>query len=188
MLEGNTARPADPEGVAGWFRTRLRSPRLIVHESGLLSIWLQRGLERLELPAACIDARKAHKGLSTRPDKSDAADAEGLARLTRTCGSRSPRGIGSAALLDQRACAVDRPPQGSRKPYSGYFQDLGHPSYGHREGSTGAGLSQPLGRCRRARSRVAHDLADGFISAYATLCRAVEDLDRSANARRRAIL
>lgn len=59
--------PADPEGVAGWFRAKSLSPRLIVHESGQLSIWLQRGLERLGLPTICIDARKAHKSLSARP-------------------------------------------------------------------------------------------------------------------------
>jgi len=52
-----------------------------VHESGQLSIWLQRGLERLGLHTICIDARKAHKSLSARPNKSDAADAEGLAQL-----------------------------------------------------------------------------------------------------------
>ncbi len=55
--------PAVPEGVAGWFRAKSLSLRLIVHESGQLSIWLQRGLERLGLPAICIDARKAHKRL-----------------------------------------------------------------------------------------------------------------------------
>ena len=37
------ASPGDPEGVAGSFRTRSLSPKLIVHESGQLSIWLQRG-------------------------------------------------------------------------------------------------------------------------------------------------
>lgn len=42
------------------------------------------GLERLGLPAICIDARKAHKSLSARPNKSDAADTEGLAQLART--------------------------------------------------------------------------------------------------------
>jgi transposase len=56
--------PADPEGVAGWLRNRSLTPRRIVHESGQLSIWLQRGLTRLELPAICIDARKAHESLS----------------------------------------------------------------------------------------------------------------------------
>jgi len=75
--DGNTVArgvsPADPGGVAGWLGTRSLSPKLIVHESGQLSIWLQRGLERLGLPATCVDARKAHKGLSARPNKSDAA-------------------------------------------------------------------------------------------------------------------
>lgn len=75
---------ADPEGVAGWFRAKSLSLRLIVHERGQLSIWLQRGLERLGLPTICIDARKAHKSLSARPNKSDAADAESLAQLART--------------------------------------------------------------------------------------------------------
>lgn len=45
--------PADAEGVVGWFRAKSLSPRLIVHESGQLSIWLQRGLERLGLPTIC---------------------------------------------------------------------------------------------------------------------------------------
>ena len=36
--------PADPEGVAGWFRNRGLKPRRLVHESGMLSIWLQRGM------------------------------------------------------------------------------------------------------------------------------------------------
>ncbi|MCG7622491.1 hypothetical protein [Epibacterium sp. Ofav1-8] len=71
--------PADPEGVAGCFRNRDLKPRRIVHQSGMLWIWLQRGMARLGLPATCIDARKAHKSLSARPNKSDAADAEGLA-------------------------------------------------------------------------------------------------------------
>lgn len=35
--------PADPDGVAGWFCNRDLTPRQIVHESGMLAIWLQRG-------------------------------------------------------------------------------------------------------------------------------------------------
>lgn len=80
--------PVDPEGVAGWFRNRSLKPHWIVHESGMLSIWLHRGLTRLGLPTTCIDDRKAYKSLSARLNKSDAADtdtdAEGLAQLART--------------------------------------------------------------------------------------------------------
>lgn len=41
--------PADPDGVAGWFRSHDLKPHRIVHESGQLSIWLQREMTRLGL-------------------------------------------------------------------------------------------------------------------------------------------
>ena len=59
------------------------TPQRIVHESGQISIWLQRQLEDLGLPAICIDARSAHKVLSAKLNKSDRSDAEGLAQLAR---------------------------------------------------------------------------------------------------------
>ena len=74
----------DPKAVAEHFAEKGLRPDRIVHESGQLSIWLQRGLVRLGLPAECIDARLAHKALSARLNKSDRADAEGLAQLART--------------------------------------------------------------------------------------------------------
>jgi len=58
-------------------------PQRIVHESGRISIWFQRQLEDLGLPAICIDARSAHKVLSAKLNKSDRSDAEGLAQLAR---------------------------------------------------------------------------------------------------------
>ena len=67
-----------------WFKKRSLKPETIVHESGQLSIWLQRGFLERGLPAICIDARRAHKSLSARLNKSDASDAEGLAQLART--------------------------------------------------------------------------------------------------------
>jgi len=51
--------PADPEGVTGWLDMRTLSPKRMVHESGQLSIWLQRGLERLLgeiLPCSTVTA------------------------------------------------------------------------------------------------------------------------------------
>lgn len=76
--------PADPMAVKSWFEKRGIGPEVIVHESGQLSIWLQRGFQELGLPAVCIDARRAHKSLSARINKSDTSDAEGLAQLART--------------------------------------------------------------------------------------------------------
>ena len=53
-------------------------------ESGQLSTWLTRELRALGLPVVCVDARQAHRALSGRLNKSDPADAEGLAQLART--------------------------------------------------------------------------------------------------------
>ena len=41
--------PADAAGVAGWLTNRSLKPDRIVHESGQLSIWLQRGMIDLGL-------------------------------------------------------------------------------------------------------------------------------------------
>ena len=54
-----------------------------MHESGQLSIWLQRQPEGLGLPANCIYARSAHKVLPAKLNKSDRSDAEGLVQLER---------------------------------------------------------------------------------------------------------
>lgn len=127
-LERGTC-PADPEGVAGWLRNRGLKPHRIVHESGTLSIWLQRGMARLGLPAICIDARKAHKSLSARLNKSDAADAEGLAR------ARSYRLV--------HARAHSRRPEDL--PYPHDLHDL------HGPGPVATVISRSAGRGRRDR-------------------------------------
>ncbi|MDF0603951.1 IS110 family transposase [Psychromarinibacter sp. C21-152] len=172
--------PADPEGVAGWFRNRSLEPNRIVHESGMLSIWLQRGLERIGLAATCIDARKAHKSLSARLNKSDAGDAEGLAQLART-GWFTPVHIRTEASDRLRALI------GARERLFRLRKDLeGHirgvlKTFGIRM----TGISQ--GRQRQAfRDQLAEAgetdpvlrvIADGFIAAHATLCQAAADLD-----------
>jgi transposase len=70
--------------VKSWLKHRLLQSETIVHESGQLSVWLQHGFLKLGLSAICIDARRAHKSLSARLNKSEASDAEGLAQLART--------------------------------------------------------------------------------------------------------
>ena len=76
--------PTHPASIEAFFSERKTEPDRIVHESGQLSIWLHRQLEKLDLPIICIDARLAHKALSAKLNKSDKADAEGLAQLART--------------------------------------------------------------------------------------------------------
>jgi len=56
----------------------------VIFETGPLSCFLYHGLIKRGLPAACICARHAKGVLSTRLNKSDVNDAEGLAQLART--------------------------------------------------------------------------------------------------------
>jgi len=76
--------PTDAEAVEQNLVEHSFTPDRIVHESGLLSIWLQRGFLHHGLPTVCIDARLAYKALSAKFNKSDRANAEGLAHLART--------------------------------------------------------------------------------------------------------
>ena len=76
--------PTDPAAIAGFLAEKSGALARAVHESGTLSTWLHRGLEERGLPIVCVDARQAHKVLSARINKSDKADAEGLAHLART--------------------------------------------------------------------------------------------------------
>ena len=52
--------PFCPLAVRDALQERKLMPERIVHESGQISIWLQRQLEDLGLRAICIDARIAH--------------------------------------------------------------------------------------------------------------------------------
>ena len=79
-----TSAPSDPQSIAAVVCRHAQDAERIVLESGQLSTWLTRELRRLGLPVICVDARQAHRALSGRLNKSDPADAEGLAQLART--------------------------------------------------------------------------------------------------------
>lgn len=171
--------PADPEGVAGWLRNRSLTPDCIVHESGQLSIWLQRGLTRLELPAICIDARKAHKSLSARLNKSDAADAEGLAQLART-GWFTPVHIRSEESERLRSLIGARERMiRLRKDLEAHIRGV-LKTFGIRMTGISSGRQRQAFRDQLAASGeidpMLRAIADGFIAVHATLCQAAADL------------
>jgi len=75
---------ADPDLIAEYLVKNAPEAERVVHESGILAIWLTRELLKRDVPVICIDARLVHKALSGRLIKSDRGDAEGLAHLART--------------------------------------------------------------------------------------------------------
>jgi transposase len=79
-----TSAPSDPQSIGAMVCRHAPDVERIVLESGQLSTWLTRELQGLGLPVICVDARQAHRALSGRLNKSDPADAEGLAQLART--------------------------------------------------------------------------------------------------------
>ncbi len=181
--------PADPEGVAGWLRTRSLMPQRIVHESGMLSIWLQRGLMGLGLPATCIDARKAHKSLSARLNKSDTTDAEGLAQLARTgwftpVHVRSEEADRLRSLIGARERLIRL-----RKDLEGHIRGV-LKTFGIRMMGIGQGRQRQAFRDQLAAADetdpVLRAIADGFIAAHATLCQAADELDKEVKRKAKA--
>jgi transposase len=169
--------PADPEGVAGWFKNRSLTPKRIIHESGQLSIWLQRGMVQMGLPAICIDARKAHKSLSARLNKSDSSDAVGLAQLARMnwftpVHIRSEESDRLRALVGGRERMIRL-----RKDLEGHIRMTGisqaQQRQGFRDQLAAAGETDPVLRT----------IADGFIAAHITLCNATADFDAALRAK-----
>lgn len=74
----------DPQVLAETLGKRCPDVARVVLETGALSAFLYHGLIERGVPAVCICARHAKGVLSTRVNKSDPHDAEGLAQLART--------------------------------------------------------------------------------------------------------
>jgi len=171
----------DPEAVAQHFAKKKIVPARIVHESGQLSIWLQRGLVRLGLPAVCIDARLAHKALSARPNKSDRADAEGLAQLARTgwyteVYVRSEASDRLRTLISARARLIRL-----RKDLEGHVRGI-LKTFGIRMTGVGQGRLREVFREQLAAAGEADPalamIAEHFCAAHERLCTSAEALSR----------
>jgi transposase len=74
----------DPEAISRTIARHSGDVVRVVLETGALSAFLYHGLVERGVPVVCICARHAKGVLSTRVNKSDPHDAEGLAQLART--------------------------------------------------------------------------------------------------------
>ena len=79
-----TEVPTDPQAMAEAVAPYRRTLRRVGHEAGALSPWLQSELLSLGLPVICVEARHARAAMSAQRNKTDAADALGLAHIMRT--------------------------------------------------------------------------------------------------------
>lgn len=181
--------PCEPQAVAIWFHQQAVEPELVVHETGQMAIWLQRGLVAAGLKAVCIDARKAHKSLSARVNKTDAGDAEGLAQLART-GWFTPVHVRheDTDQLRSLVAARDRLIR-LRKDLEGHVRGM-LKTFGIRMTGVNPGGQRQAFREQLAGAAEADPVlalvADGFITVHATLCKASDDLERALKAKARS--
>lgn len=143
-------------------------------------------MTQLDSPAICLDARKAHKSLSARLNKSDSADAEGLAQLARTnwfteVHIRSEDADRLRSLIAARERLIRL-----RKDLEGHIRGM-LKTFGIRMTGVGQGRQRQGFRGQLAAAGEADPvfcaIADGFISAHSTLCQAVADLERVVKAK-----
>lgn len=91
--------PSDPKLLAEEIRKHAPDAERIVFETGPLSTWYYHELKAAGLPAICIDARQAKKGLDMARNKTDANDADGLAHLAEAAFYRAVRVKGYDSML-----------------------------------------------------------------------------------------
>lgn len=79
-----TAVETDPHVIGDALRRYAGRLRRVGHEAGSLSPWLHAGLLEIGIPAVCLETRHVRAALSAQRNKTDAADALGIAHIMRT--------------------------------------------------------------------------------------------------------
>jgi transposase len=73
----------DPDAIVKVLKPYLSKLRRVGHEAGSLSPWLQVELKQRGVPAICLEAWHARAALSAMRNKTDKADARGIAHIMR---------------------------------------------------------------------------------------------------------
>jgi len=79
-----TTATTDPDAIVTVLRPYVAKLRRVGHEAGSLSPWLQVELKQRGVPAVCLEAWHARAALSAMRNKTDRADARGIAHIMRT--------------------------------------------------------------------------------------------------------
>jgi transposase len=74
----------DPTSIGAVLAPFAPQLRRVGHEAGALSPWLHRGLTSLDLHMVLLETRHAKAALKAQRNKTDQADARGLAQLVRS--------------------------------------------------------------------------------------------------------
>ncbi len=114
----------DPEVIAKTLGRQVGPIERVVLETGALSAFLYHGLTERGVPVTCICARHAKGVLSTRVNKSDPPDAEGLAQLARTGWFKAVRIKQEATHLDRAQLKIREQLTKSHRPMANQLRGL----------------------------------------------------------------
>ena len=74
----------DPEEISAALKPWRRSLARVGHETGSLSPWLHKELQRCGMPIVCLEALHTRASLAAQRNKTDRNDALGIAQLLRS--------------------------------------------------------------------------------------------------------
>jgi transposase len=114
----------DPEVIAKTLKSRAPGLVRVVLETGPLSTFLYHGLAERAVAVICICARHAKGVLSTRVNKSDPHDAEGLAQMARTGWFKAVRIKQEATHLERARLKIREQLIASRLAMAGQLRGL----------------------------------------------------------------
>jgi transposase len=152
------------QALAPWVADLCR----VGHEAGSLSPWLHPELKRLGLPVVCVETRHVRAAMSAQRNKTDAADALGIAHLMRTGWFRQ-------AHIKTEACYRVRLLLTQRRNLKRKFLDLENTirhslkAFGVRLGSVGRGGFAQAVREAVARDPMIAGLMEAMLRARAAL-------------------
>lgn len=160
--------PTDPVSIAVALAPYVRQLRRVGHEAGALSPWLQPGLKELQMPAICLETRHVRSAMSAQRNKTDAADALGIAHIMRTGWYRT-------AHIKTEACYRLRMLLTQRRNLKRKFLDLENTvrhslkAFGIKLGGVGRGKFDQAVRDAVADDELSSSLMDCMLRARAAL-------------------
>jgi len=162
------AVPTDPEAIAAALMPYKAQLRRVGHEAGSLSPWLHPGLRELGFSIVCLETRHVRAAMSAQRNKTDAADALGIAHIMRTGWFRE-------AHVKTEACYRIRLLLTQRRNLKRKFLDIENTirhslkAFGIKLGSVGRGHFDQAVRDAVAADRLSSELMDCMLRARAAL-------------------
>ena len=159
---------SEAEAIRAALKPFLGRLRRVGHEAGSLSPWLHPEMLKLGLPAVCLETQHVRAALSAQRNKTDAADALGIAHIMRTGWFRQ-------AYIKSESCYRMRLLLTQRRNLKAKFLDLENTirhslkAFGIKLAGTSRGNFEQAVRTAVADDALTRELMDAMLAARAML-------------------